>query len=193
MLLLSLEQQLTNYIGVRLSQKMPSQVMFSAASFRFHIDGIKMLGFLRTENTLFVVAFTVLVGMLVRRYSDRRVFYIGAGLFTIGYFVLGISTNPWILFAAMIMVSTGEVMYSPVKQAYMANSAPEDRRSSYMAVNGLSFYVAMLVAAVFVTIGAVLPFWAISGFFIVMGGLSMYLFHRVVPELEKRKDLERGA
>lgn len=192
-LLLSLEQQLTNYIGIELNQRVSPQVLFSIGSFQFHVDGIKMLGFLRTENTLFVVLFTVLVSVVVKRFSNHWVFYIGAGLFSIGYFMLGMSANPWILFIAMIVISTGEVMYSPVKQTYLASIASGDRRSSYMAVNGLSFYVAMLVAAMFVSLGAIVPFWVTSGLFLVMGGASLYLFHRILPGLDERKRLEKGA
>ncbi|HEU5138459.1 MAG TPA: MFS transporter [Bacillales bacterium] len=192
-LLFSLDQQLTNYIGVRLGKEVSSQVLFSAGSFDFRIDGIKMLGFLQTENTLVVVLFTVLVAALMKRYADHWILYTGIGLFTIGYFALGLSVNPWILFAAMAVISIGEVMFIPVMETYLADLAPEDKRSSYMAVNRLTSYGAMMIAAVFVTLGAVWPFWVIAGLFLVMGGTGLFLFQRIVPGLHARRDVQKGA
>lgn len=53
-LIFTLEQSLSNYIGIRLEKDIPQQ---SASLFGidFIVDGTKMLGFLRTENTLLVV------------------------------------------------------------------------------------------------------------------------------------------
>ncbi|HET7615393.1 MAG TPA: MFS transporter, partial [Bacillales bacterium] len=187
-LLFSLDQQLTNYIGVRLGEHVPSQTLFSFDSFHFRVDGFKMLGFLQTENTLIVVAFTVVVGLLIKRFSDHGVLYAGIGLFTIGYFMLGLSADPWVLFAAMAVVSIGEVMYIPVMEAFLADIAPDDKRSSYMAINKFTFYGAMMIAALFVTLGGILPFWVIAALFLLMGGASLYAFHRIMPGLKKRQN-----
>lgn len=192
-LLFSLEEQLTNYIGVRLDQEVSPQVLFSLGSFDFNVSGIKMLGFLQTENTLFVVLFTVLIGMLMKRFSDHRVLYTGVALFTVGYFILEMSTNPWILFAAMVVITIGEIMYVPVMEAYLADIAPEDKRGSYMAVNELTMYGAMMIAAVFITLGGFVPFWAVAGLFLFMGCSSLLLFRYIVPVLNSRRNLEKGA
>lgn len=193
LLLATLESQLTNYIGVRLDEHISSQVLLTFGSFDFRVDGLKMLGFLQTENTLFVVAFAVVIGMLMKRFADHWVLYIGIGLFASGYFVLGFSLNPWVLFIAMLLVSIGEVMYAPVKQTYLAGIAPENQRSSYMAVNGLTGNGAMMIAAIFVTLGAVLPYWAIAGSFLLMGAASVFLFHRIMPGLNERRGLSNDS
>ena len=193
LLLQGLEEQLTNYIGVRFDQNLHSQVLFSFKGFDFHVNGIKMLGFLQTENTLLVVVSTAVVAILVKRFSDKWVLYAGIVCFAIGYFVIGLSLNPWILFAAMVVVTLGELLYVPIRQAELAELAPKDKRSSYMAVNGLIFYLAMMLAAFFVTLGAILPFWVIAGCFLVMGALSLYLSHRIMPGLENRRQLQKGA
>ncbi|MFY0545801.1 MFS transporter [Brevibacillus sp. H7] len=56
LLLLSLEQQLSNYIGVRLGKEMTMQSLFSWPPGLPEVDGLAMLGILRTENTLLVAA-----------------------------------------------------------------------------------------------------------------------------------------
>ncbi|HET7521755.1 MAG TPA: hypothetical protein VFJ73_00385 [Bacillales bacterium] len=97
------------------------------------------------------------------------------------------STGPWILLVAMLVVSIGEVMYVPVKEAYLADIAPERARSSYMAVNSISGYGAMFIAAVFVTLGGVLPYWIIAGMFLVMGFSGIMLFQKIIPALNEQK------
>ncbi|MFX3618147.1 MAG: hypothetical protein ACE3JK_11530 [Sporolactobacillus sp.] len=49
-LVYSMEQQLTNYIGIRLSDQMPAQHLFF-----WPVNGLTMLGLLRSENTLLVL------------------------------------------------------------------------------------------------------------------------------------------
>lgn len=52
---------------------------------------------------------------------------------------------------------------------------------------------AMMIAALFVTLGAWLPFWLIGIFFVVMGGSSLFLFHRIMPGLKERRAMQKGA
>ena len=65
----SLEQSLTNYIGIRLEKDIPHQ---SASLFGidFILDGTKMLGFLRTENTILVVLLSGVVLFVFKKWSD---------------------------------------------------------------------------------------------------------------------------
>ncbi len=49
-LILSMEFQLTNYIGIRLSEEMPTQQFLF-----WKFDGVQTMGFLRSENTIMVV------------------------------------------------------------------------------------------------------------------------------------------
>ncbi|HET6872379.1 MAG TPA: MFS transporter [Sporolactobacillaceae bacterium] len=66
LLLLTIEQQLPNYIGVRLSKELPDQAIFHSAFWSLKVDGIKMLGILRTENTFLVVLMGALVSRLMK-------------------------------------------------------------------------------------------------------------------------------
>lgn len=181
-LVLSMEFQLTNYIGIRLSSEMPAQ------SFLFwEIDGIQMLGFLRSENTILVALLMLFVARITARWNDRAVLVASCFAFSAGYGVIAYSNHIWLLVVMMVIATIGEVFRVPVEQSYMAAIPPDNKRSSYMAFKGLKFNLSMLVASLTVTISAFLP-TSIMAIIITAVGLTgtlIYLF--ISPELEKRK------
>ncbi|UFU00251.1 MFS transporter [Radiobacillus kanasensis] len=177
----SLEFQLTNYIAVRLHEDMPIQDVF-----RWSIDGLQMTGILRTENTVLVVIFAALVTKLIHKYKDKHIFLISVVLFTIGYTAISYFDNIWILFAAMIIATIGELMRVPVQQSYMAAIPPDDKRSSYMAVNAFTYQGSMILASLSVTLGAYLSKEMMSMFLLLTGIIGFVLINRIIPSLEQR-------
>ncbi len=187
-LVLSLEQQLTNYIGVRLAKEMSLQSLLPWNVISLDVDGIKMLGILRAENTLLVVVCAVLITRLMKRFLDKWVMLIGILIFTMGFSILGFSNTPWVLIVAMLVGTIGELMWVPIKQAMLGDIAPSDARSSYMAVNSLTIYGAMMIGAIGITVGGFLPSWVMVVTFVVIGLVSMFLLNGIIPDLDRRKD-----
>lgn len=179
LLILSLENQLHNYIGVRLQKEMGLQPLFPGLTILPDVDGIKMLGFLKTENTLLVVLCGAFVAYVIKRFEDKRVMNLGFFVFTIGYVVLGLSNTPWVLLAAMLVATVGELMYVPIKQALLGEIAPGHARSSYMAVYSLIQYGAMMLGALFISIGGFLSKWVMGGLLLGMGSIGILLIQRV--------------
>lgn len=189
LLILSLEFHLTNYISVKLSKDMPTQNIF-----QLKIDGVEMLGILRTENTLLVVLLAVAVSKLISRFKDKNVLFIGLITYSFGYIVISYSNSVWILLLVMIIATIGELMYVPVKQAYMAEIPPDDSRSAYMAVSGMIFRGAMTIAALSITLGSYIsPLW-MTAFFTLCAIVGFMLFKSTIPVLEqKREQLKRAS
>jgi DHA1 family multidrug resistance protein B-like MFS transporter len=183
LLILSLEFHLTNYISIKLSNHMPTQDLF-----KFSIDGVQMLGILRTENTVLVVLLAVIVSKLINRYKDKNVLYAGLITYSIGYLVISYSNSVWLLLFVMLLATIGELMYVPVKQAYMAEIPPEDSRSAYMAVSGMIFNGAMVIAASSITLGHYFSPLAMSSLFAVCAIIGFMLFKSTVPVLEKNRE-----
>lgn len=175
--ILSLESHLTNYIEIRLDNNIFNKSLLPFVDFQ--VDGIKMIGILRTENTLLVVFLTVLVSIMLRKLKDRSVFLSGLILYTFGYVIISYSTEPWILLIAMFFASIGELMHIPVKQTLVANMVPDDARSSYMAVYGLSSTFASIITGLFIFLGAFVEPLIITGIILVMGLLSIVIFHGI--------------
>ncbi|WEG12116.1 MFS transporter [Pullulanibacillus sp. KACC 23026] len=177
----SLEFQLTEYIAVRLHKSMPTQhVLF------WSMDGLKMTGILRTENTLLVVLLAALIAKIIQKYKDKNVFLISIVLFTIGYTSISYFNNVWILLAAMVISTVGELMRVPVQQNYLASIPPDDKRSSYMAVNAFTYQGASILASISVTLGAYLSKGEMSVFLLITGLIGFLLIQKIIPGLESR-------
>jgi DHA1 family multidrug resistance protein B-like MFS transporter len=181
-LLMVLEFQMSNYIGIRLSKEVKPQDLWF-----LHIDGIKMLGFLQTENTVVVVILAALVAKLIKRFPDHWVLYSGCLMFTLGYSIITTSSTPLLLFGAMLFATVGEVMRVPVQQSYIGDIAPVHSRSSYMAINGMTYQVARVLASLGVLLGGILSSFQMGmvAFFVGLAGILLYKI--VMPKLNLRR------
>jgi DHA1 family multidrug resistance protein B-like MFS transporter len=190
-LIMSLEVQLTNYVGIRLEKEMSVHTL-NVFSDSIHIDGVRMMGFLQTENTLVVVAATALVTMLFKKYKEYSILMAGLAIYTIGYTIIGFSNSPLLLLFAMVLATIGEISYAPVSESKLAEIADDEHRSAYMAVAGMKWNLGMVIASVCVSLGSFIPSWAMSTMFFVMGVISIYLMHVIfaAPAKQTEKRLQ---
>ncbi len=178
-LILAIEFQLINYIGVRLALELPEQRLLELGSWAVHVNGPEMLGILRAENTTLVVLLALFSHMLFRRVSDKVGLYLGTALFVVGYMVLAVSNSGWVLMAAGFVFTVGELMSVPVRQTLLANMVADDSRTRYMAVYNLNIRVAQMIAALCITLGSHIPSWGMAMFYGVLG-LIILQQYRVV-------------
>lgn len=181
LLVLQMEFQLTNYISIRLTHDIHSQKLLS-----WTFGGIEMTGFLRTENTILVVIMALFATNIVKKMSDKHVLIWSCIAFVTGYAIISYSNNIWLLFIAMFVATLAEVLRVPVQQNYMANLPLEETRSSYMAVAGLTFNLAMFICSITVAISAFLSRAATSFFLTSLGVIGILIFIRILPALERR-------
>ncbi len=178
---LQMEFQLTSYMSIRLSEDLPLQNLFG-----IEFGGIEMVGFLRTENTILVVILALFATKLISNLNDRNVLITSCIVFVAGYAVISYSNNIWLLFGAMIVATVAEVMRVPVQQNYMANLPPEHARSSYLAVNGLTYNVSNLICSLTITLSAYLSNLATSIFITGIGIAGILIFIKIIPALDQR-------
>jgi len=181
-LVYSLEQSLTNYIGIRLEKEMTSQ---SASLFGidFLLDGTKMLGFLRTENTILVVLLSSVVLLLFKKWKDQWTLVIGMVIFSICFSIFAITNNVLILFIAMFIGTIGELMYVPIKQAMLGDMAPSNARSTYMAFNSMTIYGAMVVASLLIIVGEWIPPVFMGVLLLILGLIGTFLYYLITKTL----------
>ncbi|MCP8615468.1 MFS transporter [Salirhabdus salicampi] len=182
MLLQSLELHLENYIAVRLYAEMPEQSFF-----HFTFSGVEMLGFLKAENTIIVVLLTLYITRWITKYHEGRTLLSSIVVYTIGYSVVSYSNNIWVLFIFMFFATVGELMRVPIQQEYLASIPTEDKRSAYLAVNGMLFYGAMMISSMFITLGSFLSNEMMSAFIFGSGMVAFIILFRLIPDLELRK------
>lgn len=182
-LVMTLEFQMNNYIGIRLAVDMPTQSLFGFG----HIDGPRMLGVLKAENTVMVVVLALFAHVLLRRVSDRARLYAGIMLFTAGFVVLAVTNSMWVLLLACLVLTIGELLNVPVMQSLPAELVPEQGRTRYMAAYSLHIRVAQSLAAVIISLGAIVNSWGIAALYVLMGVVIIVQYRAVLGHLEARK------
>ncbi|MFE2377493.1 MFS transporter [Streptomyces sp. NPDC059398] len=182
----SIEVQISYYIAVRLSAHFPRQTLAGLGAWTPRLDGVAMLGVLRAVNTALVVALALFANSLFRKLSDRARLYVGIALFTAGYMVWAVSDSGWVLIAAAVVLTVGEVVNVPVKQAILADLVDPAARSKYMAAYGLNARIGLLVGSLFVTLGALVPPLGISLLYGMFGVAAIVLYRSLLRLRESR-------
>ncbi|ANC79087.1 hypothetical protein ABE65_020680 [Fictibacillus phosphorivorans] len=175
--LISLEESLTTYIGIKLVSDIQDQVPLLPFTSLFEVDGFQLIGLLKAENTILVVVLSLFVATIFKRFKDRSLMLGGGSAYAIGFIVISYSTSPIVLIIAMFIASVGELIHIPAKQAYVASIIPDDARGSYMAIYGLSFHVSGMIAALFVMLSGFLSANTITLLFSLMGVTSLIIYH----------------
>lgn len=182
LLAFSVEMQAKNYVSVRLVKDIQSQItVFNKYTF----DGLQIYGLLRAENALIVIILGLFISSIVKKYGDRRLLIIGILINIIGYSVITVSNNLLVLFTAMLLATLGEVIYWPIKQAFLAKLVPSDNRGSYMTVNGLVGQGANILGTLAITMGAFMNSWTMSVIFSTLGIISIILFNCTISCIQK--------
>lgn len=178
---MSLEFQLSNYVGIRLESEMPVQRFLW-----WELDGIEMTGLLRTENTVLVVLMALFAAKMVSRFKDRHVIILGSFVFVAGYAYISYSNYIPFLFIAMLLASVAEVVRVPVEQNYQASLPPVYARSSYLAVSGMGYNLAQLICSITVMISAYLNNLATTVFIAAIGFFGVFIFMKIGLALDQR-------
>lgn len=188
LLVVSVEFQMGSYISVRLAEEMPVQSLFGWLGLGHAFNGIQAVGLLRTENTVMVVLLSLIVTKLFARFKDKWVMLAGFVLYITGYSVLSYSNHLLILLLCMFIATWGEVMYVPIKQAYLGIIARADARSSYMAVHGFTYRGAMILSSLALILGGIVPSWSMAVGIFACGVVGVIIMYSILPALDHRKE-----
>ncbi|SFF00796.1 MFS transporter, DHA1 family, multidrug resistance protein B [Paenibacillus algorifonticola] len=193
MLIRSLEIHLYNYISVRLQKEFEPQQLPMLDNFTFELTGIRLVSLLQVENTLIIVCLAIWAASFVRRFRPARIMYIGVILYTLGFTIVGFSNSVWLLLVSMLGATIGELMFTPIRQAYLAGIVKDQARSSYLAVNGLLGQFAGAFGAIGISLGAVLHSSYMAMIIFVMGMTGLLLTHYVFQRLAPGESRPQGS
>ncbi len=143
-------------------------------------------------NAIMVVMLQFGITRRIEKYRPMLMMAAGALLYAIGFAMYGfVATFPLFVFA-MVIITVGEMVISPVAQSLIAGFAPEDMRGRYMAVAGLSWSIAFTVGPYFA--GLLLDssnpslLWVISGIVGTCATLGFIVLNKVhhasIPAME---------
>lgn len=180
----SVEKNLYEYMGIRLDAQMHDAAWLPWL--QGHVDGLEMQGYLRTENTLLVVILSLFIGRLIRR-SDGKMMLFAIFLNVIGYAYMAFGNQPSVLLLSMLIATIGELTYVPIMQALQANIIPDDSRSAYMAVGGMSYQVSVVLAGLNVILGGFIPAGGMGLIIFLTGMVAIIILMGLLPRLEGKK------
>lgn len=139
-------------------------------------------GLLLSMNALMVVLFQFWITKRISKYAPMKVMAIGSLFYIVGFGMYGFISAVYLFFIAMIIITIGEMIVTPIQQTAVASFAPEDKRGRYMAMYGFSWgipnlfgiYVAGLIMvnigpswvwyiAAILSLISVVGFWSLNG------------------------------
>ena len=111
------------------------------------VHGISEQGFgmLLTLNAILVVVFQFWLTRRVENRSAMGMLAFGALLYAAGFVLFGFVSAYWLFMAAIVIITFGEMIQSPIGQALVAKFSPEAMRGRYMAVYGLAWGIPFAV------------------------------------------------
>jgi MFS family permease len=132
---------------------------------------------LPTTNALMVVFLQVFITRIIKRYRDTQVMPIGALFYAVAMMIVGLSSQFWGFWLAMVVMTIGELITAPTATTFVANLAPQDQRGRYLGVFGLTWHVAMAIgpfaAGILTDAFGIRSPWFVS---VLVGLLSVYAF-----------------
>ena len=88
----------------------------------------------------------------------------------------------------MLIASVGEIMYAPIIQTMLANSIPDNKRSSHMAIYNIAAILGVSTAGILLIISTWLPAIVMTSMISVMGFISILLMWRLTVVKEPTFD-----
>ncbi|MCY0887676.1 MAG: MFS transporter [Alicyclobacillaceae bacterium] len=184
----TVESELPNYIGVHLADTVHPYALH-LLKWIVPVDGISMVGFLQTENTVLVVLLASFAVKLAQKLPDKTTLLFGVGLNALGFALQCVFSAPLALALAMAVATFGEVLAVPVRQSYMGDLAPLEGRTSYLAVTSMTWGMGRVLASLSVTIGAHVPAFGVASLLVLFGAISYLGYARVAPVASERRKL----
>ncbi len=152
-------------------------------------------GYVLTLNASMVVLFQFWLTRQMQAFSPLLLAAAGSALYGLGYAVYGFVSAYVLFLAAMVVVTTGEMVFVPAAQALAARMARDDMRGRYLAAYGLSWGVPGIVAPLLA--GLIMDnldprvLWYVSGLIGLTAAGGFVLMHRRIGDLPATNHLPR--
>ena len=106
-------------------------------------------GALLSINAIMVVLLQFWVTRRIEKYKPMLIMATGSQLYALGFAMYGFVSTFALFITAMVIITIGEMVVSPIQQSMVATFAPEAMRGRYMAVSGLSWSISFTVGPYF--------------------------------------------
>ncbi|MGG3573892.1 MFS transporter [Bacillus gobiensis] len=174
--------QLDLYLAIYVTNYVPSQNLINWNDWSYSLNSNEILGWMLGLNGLLFVLFVMPVTKWLKNWTDRNVFILSAILAGVGMFLVGLTTNIWILLLLTIIFTFGEIVRAPVIDNFVSDYAPENARGKYMGASRLQFTFGRFLAPLTVFLSEwISPMWVFSLilFFAFISGLLYIKLYKI--------------
>jgi len=105
-------------------------------------------GSLMSLNGLLIIVIELWITTLTRRLPSLIALAIGLVLNGIGFGAIGVAASVSALAVTVVIWTFGEMVYSPVGSAYIADIAPTELRGRYQAAYGFTYSLGLMLAPI---------------------------------------------
>jgi predicted MFS family arabinose efflux permease len=106
-------------------------------------------GFLLTTNGLMVAITQYPIAYIANKFSRSAGLVAGSLFYVVGYCSLGLIEHYNLAVLSLVIITTGEVVFSPISSSVVAQSAPRDKRGRYMGFFALTQTIGYSFAPLF--------------------------------------------
>ncbi|MCK4250909.1 MFS transporter [candidate division WOR-3 bacterium] len=154
-------------------------------------------GLLLSMNAAMVVVFQFWITKRISKFAPMKVIAIGALFYVVGFGMYGFISEVYLFFIAMIIITIGEMIVTPIQQTAVAFFAPEDKRGRYMAVFGFHWAIpslfGVLVAGLIMDNIGPNWVWYIAGILSFISVVGFWSLHGVTKKrFSKEKEIVLG-
>jgi MFS family permease len=140
-------------------------------------------GLLLSINAAMVVFMQFPITRRITKYPPMLMMAAGTLLYVIGFSMYGYVSTYALFIVAMVIITIGEMVVSPVSQALVAAFAPEEMRGRYMAISGFSwgipFAVGPYLAGLIMDGPKPYLLWYAAGFVGILATFAFIALYRV--------------
>ncbi len=111
----------------------------------FHGINARGFGYILSLNAGMVVLFQFYITRKIKDLSPMPMMAIGCVLYAIGFSMYGFFASYTSFLIAMVIITIGEMIVSPVSQALVAFLSPENMRGRYMALSGFNWMIGFAI------------------------------------------------
>ncbi|MFW9821647.1 MAG: MDR family MFS transporter [Candidatus Thorarchaeota archaeon] len=162
-----------------------------------HEFPVEQFSLLLSMNALMVVVFQFWIARKVSKYAPMKMMAFGTLFYMIGFGMYGFVSDSYMFFIAMVIITIGEMIVTPVGQAAAASFAPEDKRGRYMAVYSLQWTIPNLFG-IFIA-GLVMErlgpnwVWYFAGILSIVSAIGFWLLNFVTRNrlIKKLKEQDK--
>ena len=148
-------------------------------------------GLLLSMNALMVVLFQFWITRRISKRNPMKMMVLGTFFYMLGFSMYGFVSEIYLFFIAMILITIGEMIVTPIGTTIASYFAPEDKRGRYMAMYGFSWAIpnifgVILASVVWDSLGSFWV-WYFAGILSLISMIGFWVLRRAAKDRLSRE------